>query len=137
MPRHGVRSRPAPIRLCRTEDRREREHTRVLSVNVRQRERHARETRAQLGDADVGVKEHSWHHRIAMLQATSAALINAARIHCLDFDDMHLQAGQKFTIVTRGSVIELIPVKTIKEARGMLPLTQYDSADYRDWQDRD
>jgi len=52
-------------------------------------------------------------------------------------DDMRLQAGQKFTIVTRGSIIELIPVKTIKEARGMLPLTQYVSADYRDWQDRD
>jgi len=52
-------------------------------------------------------------------------------------DDMRLQAGQKFTVVARGSVIELIPVKTIKEARGMLPLTQYDSADYRDRQDRD
>ena len=52
-------------------------------------------------------------------------------------DDMRLQAGQKFTIVTRGSVIELIPVKTIRDARGMLPLTKYDSADYRDRQDRD
>ena len=52
-------------------------------------------------------------------------------------DDMCLRAGQKFTIVTRGSVIELIPVKTIRDARGMLPLKQYDSADYRDRQDRD
>jgi len=52
-------------------------------------------------------------------------------------DAMRLQAGQKFTIVTRGSVIELIPVKAIRDARGMLPLTQYDSADYRDRQDRD
>ncbi len=51
-------------------------------------------------------------------------------------DEMRLQAGQKFTIVTRGNVIELIPAKSIKDAKGMLPLTQYDSADYRDRQDR-
>jgi len=52
-------------------------------------------------------------------------------------DDMSLQAGQKFTVVARGSVIELIPVRTIKDAKGMLPQTQYNSADYRDRQDRD
>ena len=51
-------------------------------------------------------------------------------------DDMRLQAGQKFTVVARGSVIELIPVKTIKDSKGMLPLTQYDSSDYRDRKDR-
>jgi AbrB family looped-hinge helix DNA binding protein len=51
-------------------------------------------------------------------------------------DDMRLHAGQKFAVVARGSVIELIPIKNIKDARGMLPLTQYDSADYRDRQDR-
>jgi len=34
-------------------------------------------------------------------------------------------------------VIELIPVRTIKDAKGMLPQTQYNSADYRDRQDRD
>ena len=51
-------------------------------------------------------------------------------------DDMSLQAGQKFTVVARGSVIELIPVRTIKDAKGMLPVTEYDSADYRDRQDR-
>lgn len=52
-------------------------------------------------------------------------------------DDMRLRAGQKFTVVARGSVIELIPVKTIKDSKGMLPLTQYDSSDYRDRQARD
>lgn len=52
-------------------------------------------------------------------------------------DDMRLRAGQKFTVVARGSVIELIPVKTIKDSKGMLPLTQYDSSDYRDRQGRD
>jgi len=51
-------------------------------------------------------------------------------------DEMRLQAGQKFTIVALGNVIELIPVKSIKDAKGMLPLAQYDSADYRDRQDR-
>jgi hypothetical protein len=50
---------------------------------------------------------------------------------------MRLHAGQKFTVVARGCVIELIPVRTIKDSRGMLPLTQYDSSDYRDRQDRD
>ena len=52
-------------------------------------------------------------------------------------DDMRLHAGQKFIVVARGSVIELIPVKTIKDSRGMLPSTQYDPSDYRDRQDRD
>jgi AbrB family looped-hinge helix DNA binding protein len=47
-------------------------------------------------------------------------------------DDMRLHAGQKFIVVARGSIIELIPVKTTEDAKGMLPLTQYDSADYRD-----
>ena len=51
-------------------------------------------------------------------------------------DDMRLHAGQKFAVVARGSVIELIPVKTIKDSRGMLPLTRYDSSDYRDRKDR-
>jgi len=52
-------------------------------------------------------------------------------------DDMRLHAGQKFTVVARGSVIELIPVKSIKDSKGMLPLTRYDSSDYRDRKDRD
>ena len=51
-------------------------------------------------------------------------------------DDMRLHAGQKFAVVARGSVIELIPVKTIKDSRGRLPMTRYDSSDYRDRKDR-
>lgn len=51
-------------------------------------------------------------------------------------DDMQLQAGQQFTIVSRGNIIELIPVRTIKDARGMLPTRSYDSSEYRDREER-
>lgn len=52
-------------------------------------------------------------------------------------DDLHLNAGQQFTLITRGNIIELIPLRTIKEARGMLPSCGYtDSSEYRDRKDR-
>ncbi len=52
-------------------------------------------------------------------------------------EDLNLQAGQKFTLVVRGSIIELIPTRSIEEARGMLSSIKYqDSSEYRDRQDR-
>ena len=52
-------------------------------------------------------------------------------------EDLHLQAGQQFTLVVRGNIIELIPSRSIKEARGMLSSTEYkDSSEYRDRQER-
>lgn len=52
-------------------------------------------------------------------------------------DDLQLQAGQQFTLVARGSIIELIPLRSIKEARGMLSSGGYeDSSEYRDRQKR-
>ncbi len=52
-------------------------------------------------------------------------------------DDLHLQAGQKFTMVARGNIIELIPLRTIQEARGMLSSCEYkDSSEYRDRQEK-
>ncbi|MCK4708904.1 MAG: AbrB/MazE/SpoVT family DNA-binding domain-containing protein [Gammaproteobacteria bacterium] len=52
-------------------------------------------------------------------------------------DDLHLSAGQQFTLITRGNIIELIPLRTIKEARGMLPSSgDIDSSEYRDREDR-
>ena len=51
-------------------------------------------------------------------------------------DDLHLQAGQQFTLVARGNIIELIPSRSIKESRGMLSSCEYkDSSEYRDRQD--
>ena len=53
-------------------------------------------------------------------------------------EDLNLQAGQQFTLVARGSVIELIPARTINEARGMLSACEYqDSSAYRDRQERE
>ncbi len=49
---------------------------------------------------------------------------------------MRLQAGQKFTIVIRGDIIELIPMRAIKDARGMLASVSYNSSDYRDREER-
>jgi AbrB family looped-hinge helix DNA binding protein len=52
-------------------------------------------------------------------------------------EDLHLQAGQQFTLVARGNIIELIPLQAIKDARGMLSGSQYkDSSEYRDRQER-
>ena len=52
-------------------------------------------------------------------------------------EDMHLQAGQQFTLVARGNIIELIPSRSIKEARGMLSSNEYKhSSEYRDRQER-
>lgn len=53
--------------------------------------------------------------------------------------DLKLQAGQKFTWVARGNIIELIPLRPVKEARGMLaPCDEYaHSSEYRDRQERD
>jgi len=48
-------------------------------------------------------------------------------------DDLQLQAGQQFTLVARGNIIELIPTRPVKQARGMLSFCQFkDSSEYRD-----
>ncbi len=53
-------------------------------------------------------------------------------------EDLNLHAGQQFTLVARGNVIELIPTRSIKEARGMLSSKVYeDSSAYRDREERD
>jgi len=47
--------------------------------------------------------------------------------------DLDLQAGQQFTLVARGRIIEMIPQLSITEARGMLSDCEYaDSSEYRD-----
>lgn len=52
-------------------------------------------------------------------------------------NDLNLQAGQQFTLVARGRIIELIPVRSIKDAKGMLSSCEYkDSSEYRDRTER-
>ena len=52
-------------------------------------------------------------------------------------EDLSLQAGQQFTLVARGNIIELVPLQSINDARGMLSSTKYkDSSEYRDRQER-
>lgn len=52
-------------------------------------------------------------------------------------EDLKLQVGQQFTLVARGNIIELIPLRTIKEARGMLSVCEYkNSSEYRDRRER-
>lgn len=48
-----------------------------------------------------------------------------------------LKAGQLFTLVARGKIIELIPQRTVNEAKGMLSGCHYaDSSEYRDRNER-
>ncbi len=48
-------------------------------------------------------------------------------------DDLQLQVGQQFTLIARGNIIELIPLRPVKEARGMLSSCQCnDSSECRD-----
>lgn len=50
---------------------------------------------------------------------------------------MHLKAGQQFTIIARGNIIEMVPIRSIAEARGSFSdIKSYDSDDYRDRRDR-
>ncbi len=52
-------------------------------------------------------------------------------------ENLQLQAGQQFTIVERGHIIELIPTISLQKARGSLEMSGYsDSSDYRDREDR-
>lgn len=48
-------------------------------------------------------------------------------------DDLNIEAGQQFTLLARGRIIELIPVRSIKDAKGMLSSSNYkDPSEYRD-----
>jgi AbrB family looped-hinge helix DNA binding protein len=47
---------------------------------------------------------------------------------------LNLQAGQQFTVLAKGKNIELVPVRTMKEMRGILKGAN--TEDYRDRQDR-
>ena len=52
-------------------------------------------------------------------------------------ENLNLQAGQQFTLVERGHIIELIPMQSILSARGMLATGGYsDSSEYRDRDER-
>ncbi len=52
-------------------------------------------------------------------------------------NNLQLEAGQQFTLVERGRIIELIPVQSIESARGMLSNKGYsDSSEYRDRDER-
>jgi AbrB family looped-hinge helix DNA binding protein len=52
-------------------------------------------------------------------------------------DELELQAGQRFTLVARGSIIEMIPSRPVKGARGMLSSkAPPDSSAYRDREER-
>lgn len=52
-------------------------------------------------------------------------------------ENLHLQAGQLFTLVERGRIIELIPTQDLQQARGLLSsLCCHDSSEYRDRKDR-
>ena len=52
-------------------------------------------------------------------------------------DHQNLQAGQLFTIVERGHIIELVPTRNLKDARGMLQSSSYkETSEYRDRAER-
>ncbi len=49
-------------------------------------------------------------------------------------EQLGLHAGQKFTVIAKGGVIELVPMQSIESARGMLKQANPDN--YRDRSDR-
>jgi AbrB family looped-hinge helix DNA binding protein len=49
-------------------------------------------------------------------------------------EELGLQAGQKFVLIAKGSVIELVPLRSIENSRGLLEGANPD--DYRDRRDR-
>ena len=48
--------------------------------------------------------------------------------------ELGLEAGQEFAVIAKGSVIELVPVRTMDSARGML--RGANPSEYRDRSDR-
>jgi len=72
-----------------------------------------------------------------MLQAKLSSNFRLAipKILC---HDLKLQAGQQFTLIARGKIIELIPIRSLQDAKGMLSSCVYNSpAEYRDRQERE
>ena len=49
-------------------------------------------------------------------------------------EELHLRAGQKFAIITRGDIISLVPVPDLAEMRGIAKGA--DAGNYRDGRDR-
>jgi AbrB family looped-hinge helix DNA binding protein len=49
-------------------------------------------------------------------------------------EELGLQAGQKFAVIAKGDVIELVPLRSLKAARGMFKGA--DPSGYRDRKDR-
>ncbi len=50
---------------------------------------------------------------------------------------LNLKPGQRFSLITIGNVIEMVPVQSIKDARGSFSdIGSYNSDDYRDRQER-
>jgi len=49
-------------------------------------------------------------------------------------EELGLQVGQKFSVIAKGGVIELVPLRTLESARGMLKGA--DPNHYRDRSDR-
>lgn len=49
-------------------------------------------------------------------------------------ETLNLKAGQKFTVVAKGNIIELVPVRSLQSMRGVLK--GVNTENYRDRQDR-
>ena len=49
-------------------------------------------------------------------------------------EELGLQAGQKFAVIAKGDMIELVPLRSLKAARGMFKGA--DPTGYRDRKDR-
>ena len=53
-------------------------------------------------------------------------------------DSLDLKAGQQFTLITIGKIIEMVPIRSIADSRGIFAdCGDYTSDDYRDRLERD
>ena len=49
-------------------------------------------------------------------------------------EELHLKAGQRFAVITKGDIISLVPIPELAELRGIAKGA--DTSDYRDRTDR-
>ncbi len=76
---------------------------------------------------------HMDHESVKMQTATLSSKYQLAIPKAIR-ETLNLKAGQKFTVIAKGNIIELVPVRSLQAMRGVLKGADID--DYRDRRDR-
>jgi len=73
------------------------------------------------------------HHKVSMISAKLSSKFQLAIPKAIR-DQLDLKAGQQFTLIAKGDIIELVPVRSLTAARGSFKGSNPNG--YRDHQDR-